>query len=62
MTEGGQQEYDLAGQYAAWAEAVQATHPRTAAALRDRYGLLGLVGADAVVLLDRHVTADGWRA
>lgn len=35
MTEGGQQEYDLADQYAAWAEAVQASHPRTAAALRD---------------------------
>ncbi len=35
MTEGGQQEYDLADQYAAWAEVVQASHPRTAAALRD---------------------------
>lgn len=35
MTEGGQQEYDLADRYAAWAEAVQASHPRTAAALRD---------------------------
>jgi hypothetical protein len=35
MTEGGQQEYDLADKYAAWAEAVQASHPRTAAALRD---------------------------
>lgn len=35
MTEGGQQEYDLADQYAAWAGAVQASHPRTAAALRD---------------------------
>lgn len=35
MTEGGQQEYNLARQYAAWAEAVQASHPRTAAALRD---------------------------
>lgn len=35
MAEGGQQEYDLAAQYAAWAGAVQVTHPRTAAALRD---------------------------
>lgn len=35
MTEGGQQERALADQYAAWAEAVQATHPRTASALRD---------------------------
>jgi len=35
MAEGGQQEYELAGQYFAWAEAVQASHPRTAAALRD---------------------------
>lgn len=35
MTEGGQQEYDLADKYAAWAEAVQASHPRTAATLRD---------------------------
>lgn len=34
MTEGGRQEHDLAQQYYAWAEAVQATHPRTAAALR----------------------------
>jgi hypothetical protein len=35
MTEGGQQEYALANQYASWAELVQASHPRTAAALRD---------------------------
>lgn len=35
MTEGGQQEYHLADQYATWAEAVQASHPRTAAALRN---------------------------
>ncbi|CAH0253376.1 hypothetical protein SRABI02_03230 [Plantibacter cousiniae] len=35
MTEGGQQEYDLANKYSAWAEAVQASHPRTAATLRD---------------------------
>lgn len=35
MTEGGQQEYELADKYAAWAEAVQASHPRTAAALRN---------------------------
>lgn len=35
MTDGGQQEYDLAGKYAKWAERAQATHPRTAAALRD---------------------------
>lgn len=35
MTEGGQQEYDLADKYAAWAGAAQATHPRTAAALRE---------------------------
>jgi hypothetical protein len=35
MTDGGQQEYDLADQYASWAETVQASHPRTAAALRD---------------------------
>lgn len=35
MTEGGQQEYDLADKYAAWSEAVQASHPRTAAVLRD---------------------------
>lgn len=34
MTDGGQQEYALAAKYAAWAEKVQATHPRTAAALR----------------------------
>lgn len=35
ITEGGQQEYKLAAQFDAWAEALQATHPRTAAALRD---------------------------
>lgn len=35
MTDGGQQEFDLANQYASWAEMVQASHPRTAAALRD---------------------------
>jgi hypothetical protein len=35
MTEGGQQEYALADKYAAWAAAVQTSHPRTAAALRD---------------------------
>lgn len=34
MTEGGKQEYDLAKKYEGWAEAVQATHPRTAGALR----------------------------
>ena len=34
MTEGGKQEYDLARRYEAWAEAVQASHPRTAGALR----------------------------
>lgn len=34
MTEGGQQEYDLADKYAAWAEAVQTSHPRTSATLR----------------------------
>ena len=34
MTEGGKQEYDLAERYEGWAEAVQATHPRTAGALR----------------------------
>ncbi|MFG1953943.1 hypothetical protein [Micromonospora sp. NPDC048830] len=35
MTEGGRQEYELAAKYEKWAAAVQATHPRTAAALRD---------------------------
>jgi hypothetical protein len=35
MTDGGQQEYELADRYASWAEMVQASHPRTAAALRD---------------------------
>lgn len=35
MTDGGRQEYDLADQYGRWAERVQASHPRTAAALRD---------------------------
>jgi hypothetical protein len=34
MTEGGKQEYDLTDQYEAWAQAVEATHPRTAGALR----------------------------
>lgn len=34
MAEGGQQEYDLASRYESWAETVQTTHPRTAAALR----------------------------
>ena len=35
MTDGGQQEYDLATKYESWAAAVQATHPRTALILRD---------------------------
>lgn len=35
LTEGGKQEYDLAAKFESWAAAVQATHPRTAAALRD---------------------------
>jgi hypothetical protein len=34
MTEGGKQEYDLASKYERWAEGIQATHPRTASALR----------------------------
>jgi len=34
MTEGGKQEYDLADRYERWADAVQATHPRTAGVLR----------------------------
>jgi hypothetical protein len=34
MADGGKQEYDLADQYDAWAEAVEATHPRTAGMLR----------------------------
>lgn len=34
MTDGGKQEYDLAQQYDTWAELVEATHPRTAGALR----------------------------
>jgi hypothetical protein len=34
MTEGGQQEYQLARQYEDWAARVEATHPRTAAILR----------------------------
>jgi hypothetical protein len=34
MTEGGKQEYDLAKQYDGWAESIEATHPRTAGALR----------------------------
>ena len=29
------QEYDLVNKYGSWAEAVDATHPRTAGALRD---------------------------
>ena len=33
MTEGGQQEYLLAQQYDDWAVRIEATHPRTAAAL-----------------------------
>jgi hypothetical protein len=34
MTEGGQQEYQLASQYEDWAARIEATHPRTAAILR----------------------------
>ena len=34
LTDGGQQEYDLAAKYESWASAVQATHPRTASVLR----------------------------
>lgn len=34
MTDGGKQEYDLADKYEAWARGVEATHPRTAGALR----------------------------
>lgn len=34
MAEGGKQEYELADGYEAWAQLVDATHPRTAAALR----------------------------
>jgi hypothetical protein len=34
LTEGGKQEYDLAAKYETWAAAVQATHPRTASAMR----------------------------
>ena len=34
LTDGGQQEYDLAERYDAWAKAVESTHPRTAGALR----------------------------
>ena len=34
MTDGGKQEYDLAQQYDTWAARVEATHPRTAGALR----------------------------
>lgn len=34
LTDGGKQEYALADQYEGWALAVQATHPRTAAVLR----------------------------
>ncbi len=35
LTDGGEQEYNLAAKYEWWASAVQATHPRTASALRD---------------------------
>ena len=35
LTDGGQQEYELAAKYESWASAVHATHPRTASALRD---------------------------
>jgi hypothetical protein len=35
LTDGGKQEYNLAAKYQSWAGAVQATHPRTASALRD---------------------------
>ncbi|WP_229071443.1 hypothetical protein [Actinoplanes sp. DH11] len=34
LTDGGVQEYDLAETYDQWAEAIQASHPRTASALR----------------------------
>lgn len=34
MTDGGKQEYELARQYDQWAARVEATHPRTAGALR----------------------------
>ncbi|MFD3813275.1 hypothetical protein [Rhodococcus sp. NPDC058639] len=34
LTDGGQQEYVLAAKYESWADAVHATHPRTASALR----------------------------
>lgn len=34
LTEGGQQEYELAERFESWARAIQATHPRTALALR----------------------------
>lgn len=34
MSEGGKQEYELATRYEGWAEAIEATHPRTAGALR----------------------------
>lgn len=34
MAEGGKQEYELAEQYDGWAEAIAATHPRSAGALR----------------------------
>jgi hypothetical protein len=34
MTEGGQQEFDLAADFEAKAELIEATHPRTAGALR----------------------------
>jgi len=38
LTDGGQQEYDVAAKYESWAGAVQATHPRTASAPRDVAG------------------------
>lgn len=34
LTDGGEQEYNLASKYEGWAEAIQASHPRTASALR----------------------------
>jgi len=34
ITEGGRQEYELANRYERWAEAIEATYPRTAGALR----------------------------
>lgn len=35
MSDGGEQEYALAAKYESWANAVQATHPRTASVLRE---------------------------